>query len=593
MDQIENTSPEINHFANFGISSETLKSLERMGFTKATPIQQQTIPLLLSEKTDFLGLASTGTGKTGAFGIPLIEKIDAGRRSVQALVLCPTRELAIQVSEQIKKMGSAKQIQVATIYGGDSYRRQITAIRGGAQVVVGTPGRLIDLLDQGELELNEIETLVLDEADEMISMGFQEALETILKATENPDIDTSTWLFSATMSPEIRRVADRYLETPKTVQVKAANSDEKPKIENMYITVQDKNKLETLERLIVMNPEFYGIIFCQTKMDVAEVAEKMRHRGLRVDSLHGDRTQKEREHILRQFRDRRITVIVATDVAARGLDIQDLTHVINFNLPRETESYVHRVGRTGRNGKTGIAISLVAPNQLNMLSRIQRVTRLEMKKMAIPTVEEMKRFQIQSRLSTISSIVVDDKVRAKWNDFLQSVPLAEELSALDSKEILIKWLISQRLDFSYKEESYLDYSPNRIPRELDSSGGGRPARSDGGSRGGRNESFNSFRRGRSSDRFERGERSDRSERSERSADRFDRGGERRERSRPIREASVEKPARLAQPSARKSKESRYDFDESDVFISSTSSKGKSSAGAKRDNRGSGPVRKRR
>lgn len=566
-----------NQFASFGLSPETLKSLIQMGFTAPTPIQQETLPILIGQQTDFLGLASTGTGKTGAFGIPLVERIDAKKKKVQGLVLCPTRELALQVSEQIKKIGIHKNVQVATIYGGDSYRRQIMAIKGGAQVVVGTPGRMVDLIDQKELNLNEVETLVLDEADEMISMGFKEALETILKATENPDIESSTWLFSATMNPDIRRVADKYLESPKTVQVKALTAEEKPKIENNYITVQDKNKLETLERLIVMNPEFYGIIFCQTKMEVAEVTEKLRARSLRVDCLHGDRTQKEREFILRQFRDRRITVIVATDVAARGLDIKDLTHVINFNLPRETESYVHRVGRTGRNGKTGIAISLVAPNQLNMLARIQRVTKLEMKKTNIPSLEEIKKFQIQARLQKISSIVLDAKVKNMWKSFLEGIPLAQELSELPSEEFMIKYLISQKMDLSFQEDSFLDYSPNRIPRELD---GGSRERS-GGS-GGR--SYDSFSRGR---REFGGGRSGgfRSRRDDDSRPRRDDDSRpRRERTdrddRPRRDRDDERPRRSADSSTGASRKNA--FDESDVFIKRSNSAGERSSSSRRD-----------
>ncbi|MBC7372110.1 MAG: DEAD/DEAH box helicase, partial [Bdellovibrionaceae bacterium] len=379
-----------NSFSVFGLSAPLLKAMDEMGFTSPTPIQEKAIPMLLGPSQDFIGLASTGTGKTGAFGIPLIEKIDANLKSTQGLVLSPTRELAMQVSEQLQKLGKYKGIRVITIYGGSSYRTQIDGVKRGAHIIVATPGRLVDFLEQKIIQLKDVKTLILDEADEMISMGFKDDLEFILKQTHSDEASSSnraacrTWLFSATMSKDIRRVADQYLDKPETIEVaKVHGATDLTK--QIYYTVKDEHKNEVISRLLQIHDDFHGIIFCQTKMEVIELEDKLKKRGYAAASLHGDKQQKEREVTLRQFRAGEARILVATDVAARGLDVKDLTHVVNHSLPWDVESYVHRIGRTGRNGKEGIAISLVNPRQVSSLRRLQNVTRKTLEKAKIPS----------------------------------------------------------------------------------------------------------------------------------------------------------------------------------------------------------------
>lgn len=461
----------VDNFDSFGLSSPVMAAMLDMGFTKPTPIQRQALPLLLAGAQDFIGLASTGTGKTAAFGIPLVENIEATTKDTQALVMSPTRELALQVAEQLTLLGKKKGLRVVTIYGGASYRTQIEGIKRGAHIIVATPGRLVDFLEQKIIKLQKVKTVVLDEADEMLSMGFKEDLETILKATHPEDMDSAraacrTWLFSATMSKEVRRLAELYLENPETVQVNKTGGAET--IEQVYYTVKDAYKTEVISRLLQVLPEFYGIIFCQTKMEVAELADVLTQRGFPADSLHGDKSQAEREATLKKFKQRQVKVIVATDVAARGLDIKDLTHVVNHSLPWDSESYVHRIGRTGRNGQKGVALTLVNPEQLNLLRRVMTNTKAVLTKGVVPSADEVAGLKIKDVLDKVSTMKADAPALVLANDLIQDLIHSEDidLSSFSKEELLARFIAAYFPNVFVKKDVMLDYMGDRIPREL-------------------------------------------------------------------------------------------------------------------------------
>jgi ATP-dependent RNA helicase DeaD len=379
-------STNVNSFDELKLSPPLAKALAEMGFTAPTPIQAATLPLLLGKGTDFLGMAATGTGKTGAFGIPLLETIEPSDREPQALVMCPTRELAVQVAEQISLLGKYKGINVQCIYGGAGYKEQIMGLRRGAHVIVATPGRLVDHMTRGTVSLESVRTIVLDEADEMISMGFKEELETVLKQV--PMDASHRWFFAATMSPALRAVADTYLRTPQSVRVN--RTEMLPgTVQQFYYTVREKNKPKGVMKLIDNAESFYGLIFCQTKVVVIGLTEYLKSHGYSVDCLHGDKSQMERERVLKNIKDRTVNIVVCSDVAARGLDVKDLTHVINYSLPHDFDSYIHRIGRTGRSGSAGTAMNLVTPSQMHMVDRLQRMTRTVMQPAIFPTRKDI------------------------------------------------------------------------------------------------------------------------------------------------------------------------------------------------------------
>lgn len=508
-DSEEEAAPSENIFESWKLSKEVLKSLAEMKFTSPTPIQKQAIPMLLGREKDFVGLAATGTGKTGAFGIPLVESIDASSKSVQALVMCPTRELASQVEAQLQKMAKWKGLNTLTVFGGSSYDRQLTALKRGVHIVVGTPGRLCDLVDRKALKLNDVKTLVLDEADEMISMGFQDDLEKILGAIGDSE-EKRKWLFSATMSPEIRRVVSRYLPDYDKVEIHKQDS-EKPQIEQIYYTIYPDRKLQMLSSVLYMNPEFYGLIFCQTKREVQEITEWLKRKSFKVDCIHGDRPQRERDFILKDFRSGRVKILVATDVAARGLDINDLTHVINFSLPREIESYTHRIGRTGRAGKKGLALSIVAPHEVRILKRIQQVTKAVMTKGVAPSNDELNLFRVKDVISTLNNIDSRDEVTVRTGKFLdRKISELKDLFTFDFtvEEFLKRYLISEHSDIFENRDTSMDFvGDGVIPREMQEYGS-RPRGKEGRDRSGPREGFGGGRTssGFSRDRFERGER---------------------------------------------------------------------------------------
>ena len=404
-------------FDELNLNSSIMKSIKELGYEKPSPIQEQALPILLGDATDFIGLAATGTGKTAAFAIPLLQRIDTSKKHVQALVLCPTRELALQVAGQIDLLGKHMGIHALPIYGGAPYGDQIRGLRQGAMIVVGTPGRVVDHLERGTLSLEKVHTLILDEADEMMSMGFKDELDKILGGM--PKDGSNIWLFSATMSREVRRVADDYLQSPKQVQV---NRTEvlSTTVEQFYYLTHESNKPEILCKLIDAAEDFYGVVFCQTKQLVADLTQYLTERGYRVDCLHGDKDQRSRERTMQAFRDRKVTLLICTDVAARGLDVKDVTHVVNYSLPRELDSYVHRIGRTARSGKSGVAMSLVTPSHRGLIGRIEHLTKSKMKEGKIPTRKEVAAKKMGAFLPTFleqkNFIKAVDVMDDTWKD---------------------------------------------------------------------------------------------------------------------------------------------------------------------------------
>ncbi|WP_211653209.1 DEAD/DEAH box helicase [Planococcus alpniumensis] len=370
-------------FTELNISETTLKSVRRMGFEEATPIQEGTIRLGMEGK-DIIGQAQTGTGKTTAFGIPLIEKIDTRDGNVQGLVIAPTRELAIQVSEELYNLGKDKNVRILSVFGGQEIGRQIRALKNRPQIIVGTPGRLLDHINRRTLKLENVNTLVLDEADEMLNMGFIEDIQSIMS---NVPETRQTLLFSATMPDPIRRIAEKFMKTPEIVKIKSKEMTVE-NIEQFFVKSVEREKFDILSRLLnVQQPEL-AIVFGRTKRRVDELAHALNLRGYLAEGIHGDLSQAKRMSVLKQFKANKIDILVATDVAARGLDISGVSHVYNFDIPQDPESYVHRIGRTGRAGKKGVAVTFVTPREMGYLSIVERTTKKKMEALVPPTADE-------------------------------------------------------------------------------------------------------------------------------------------------------------------------------------------------------------
>ena len=424
---------KLEKFRELGLSEVTLDALAKKGFEEPTDIQKLTIPILLEGKKDIVGQAQTGTGKTAAFGLPMIEMIDTNQRGVKAIVLAPTRELAIQVSEEINSFSGAKRVSAFPIYGGQAIDRQISRLRRGVDIVVGTPGRVIDHIKRGTLKIDNLRYFVLDEADEMLSMGFVDDIEEILEATND---NKQVLLFSATMPPEILSIAKRYMQDYEVMRV-AKKDLTGTNTEQHYYEVKRFDKFETLCRLIDMESEFYGIVFCRTKNDVDDVANHLMNRGYDADGLHGDISQAQREKILGKLKNKRISILVATDVAARGIDVNHLTHVINYSLPQDPESYVHRIGRTGRAGRKGTAVTFVTPAEYRKLTFIQRHTKSEIHKQQLPKVKDLiesKKVKIVESLE--ASMAETGDVNSDYTKM--SADLLEKFDAADLVSLLIK-----------------------------------------------------------------------------------------------------------------------------------------------------------
>ena len=372
-------------FESLGLGERTLKAVKAKGFEEPSEIQAACIPLLLKEGTEVVGQAQTGTGKTAAFALPILETVDEEKKSVQALILTPTRELALQVSEEINSLKGDRKTEVTPIYGGASMEIQLRKLKRGVQIVVVTPGRILDHIKRGTLDLSNLVFMVLDEADEMLDMGFIEDIEEVLK---NVPETRRMLMFSATMPPQIQKLAENFMKNPTLVRTQKTDAAT-PQADQIYFEVKEADKIEALTRIIDRDPDFYGVIFCRTKLQCDEIGHKLQARGYDAEALHGDLSQRERETILRKMKERVIRILVATDVAARGLDIQDLTHVINYSLPSDPEIYIHRVGRTGRAGKEGTAITFITPSEARRFSYIKKASKSEIRKEEIPTPREV------------------------------------------------------------------------------------------------------------------------------------------------------------------------------------------------------------
>jgi ATP-dependent RNA helicase DeaD len=418
----------VTTFEALGIEEGLLQSIKALGFTEPTPIQEKAIPVLLQGTKDFIGLAQTGTGKTAAFGLPLLQLINKQDKFPQALIICPTRELCLQIANDLAtfKKGSAH-ISVTAVYGGTSITMQIRDLKKGTQIVVATPGRLIDLIERKAINLEKIQYVVLDEADEMLNMGFKDDIEFILKNTPNRQ---SIWLFSATMPAEIRQVSKRYMDKPFEITIGKTNAGA-ANIDHQYYATQHVNRYETLKRIIDFNPGIYGIIFTRTKADAQDIAEQLTREGYDIESIHGDLTQQQRDKVMGLFRDKSVKLLVATDVAARGIDVSGITHVINYELPDDTEVYTHRSGRTGRAGKSGISVSIVTPKETYRLRQIERLVNTRVHKMDIPTGKDVCRKQF---FHFIEKMLQADISHGEYEAYLPT--LKEKFADVEKEEIL-------------------------------------------------------------------------------------------------------------------------------------------------------------
>lgn len=424
-------------FEELGLEERLIKAISELGFVNPTTIQEKAIPVLLSGTKDLIGLAQTGTGKTAAFGLPLLQLIDDDKKHPQALVVCPTRELCLQIVNEIELFKKhIRGVHVVAVYGGTSIGQQIRDLKRGVQIVVATPGRLIDLIERKAINLEEISYVTLDEADEMLNMGFQDDIEFILQNTPKR---SSTWLFSATMPPEIRKVSKRYMKEPVEITVGKMNTANKS-IDHQYYVTSAQHRYETLKRLIDFNPGIYGIIFTRTKADAQEIAEKLTREGYDIDALHGDLTQQQRDKVMGQFRDKSLQLLIATDVAARGIDVQGITHVINYELPDDVEVYTHRSGRTGRAGNTGICMSIVHTRELYRLKQIQQIVLAPFHRLEIPSGKDVCRKQF---FSFMDKLLQTDITHGDYETY---VPMLEEKFADISKEEVLKRVAAMEFD---------------------------------------------------------------------------------------------------------------------------------------------------
>ncbi|PWT71127.1 MAG: ATP-dependent RNA helicase [Bacteroidetes bacterium] len=418
----------MNLFEGLGLEERLVRAISELGFTQPTPIQEKAIPVLLSGTKDLVGLAQTGTGKTAAFGLPLLQLIQQDQKFPQALVVCPTRELCLQIVNEMdlfKKF--APGMHVLAVYGGASIGVQIRDLKRGVQIVVATPGRLIDLIERKAIHLEEIKYVVLDEADEMLNMGFQDDIEFILQNTPKRD---ATWLFSATMPPEIRRVSRKYMKQPFEITIGKVNTGNK-NIDHQYYVTAAHHRYDTLKRVIDFNPGLYGIIFTRTKADAQNIAERLTREGYDIDALHGDLTQQQRDKVMGEFREKTLQLLIATDVAARGIDVQGITHVINYELPDDVEVYTHRSGRTGRAGNTGVCLSIVHMREIGKLRQIERMVQAPFHKAEIPSGKEVCRKQFFHFMEKLLQADISH------GDYETYVPmLAEKFEGISKEEVL-------------------------------------------------------------------------------------------------------------------------------------------------------------
>ena len=461
---MEENIPSFSTFEELGIIPSILQAIEELGYERPMPIQAQVIPVILGNTEngaarDVVGLAQTGTGKTAAFGLPLLQSVDVARREPQALVLAPTRELCLQIAGDLQDYAKyIRGLNILPVYGGSSIGSQIGALKRGVHVVVATPGRLIDLIERGAVSLEAINTLVLDEADEMLSMGFQEDIETILAGIPEQH---RTMLFSATMPKQIASIANNYMTDPVEVTIGHKNEGS-ANVKHRYYLVHAKDKYAALKRIVDFYPSVYGIVFCRTRKDTQEIAAQLMADGYNADALHGDLSQAQRDTVMNKFRMKNIQLLVATDVAARGLDVDDLTHVINYGLPDDIEVYTHRSGRTGRAGKRGTSICIIHIKERRRLNDIERVIGKEFEKALVPTAEQITAKQLFNLADRLEKVEVKEEQIASLLE-----PIYKKLSWL-STEDLIKRIVSlefNRMIEYYKDSADLDIPEERRPRD--------------------------------------------------------------------------------------------------------------------------------
>jgi len=435
----------MNPFIQLGIRHDIVNAITELGFENPTPIQEQSIPVLLTGSNDFVGLAQTGTGKTAAFGLPLLELLDFTQNHPQALVLCPTRELCLQITNDLKNYAKKMaNVNVVAVYGGASIQDQLRQIRRGVQIVVATPGRMLDIINRKAIDFSDVKYVVLDEADEMLNMGFQEDIDNILSTT--PD-EKKTWLFSATMPAEVRRIAKKYMENPFELTMGTKNTGN-ANIEHEYYVVRAREKYAAFKRIVDFNPEIFGIVFCRTKIETQEIAEALIKDGYNADSLHGDLSQQQRDKVMKRYRERSLQLLIATDVAARGIDVNDVTHVINYSLPDEIENYTHRSGRTARAGKTGVSISIINAKEFGKIRQIEKVIGKQFIKAEIPTGFDVVEKQLFALVHKVHNVEVNEE------QIEQYLPRIMAEFADLSKEDIIKRFAS--LEFN----RFLDYYEN-------------------------------------------------------------------------------------------------------------------------------------
>ncbi len=432
-------------FEALGLSKGLVESVQLLGFEVPTPIQEKAIPVLLEGNRDFVGLAQTGTGKTAAFGLPLLDLIDEKSRDTQALVLAPTRELCLQITNDLENFSEkVKRINIVAVYGGSSITDQIRSIKKGAQIIVATPGRLIDLIGRKAINLNTIRFVVLDEADEMLNMGFKEDLDEILQHTPK---EKNVWLFSATMPREVKSISKNYMTDPFELTVGEQNKGN-VNIDHQYVLISEKDKYLALKRILDYTPEIFGLIFCRTRIDTQRIAENLMKDGYNADSLHGDLTQQQRDRVMVKFRSRALQILVATDVAARGIDVDDITHVIHLNIPDEMEFYTHRSGRTARAGKKGISIALISRRELSKVKQIERTLKAPFTRMMIPTGSEVCQKQLIALMHKVREVKVNEE---DIEEFLPAV--YDELKDLTKQELIKRFA-------SIEFNRFLDYYKN-------------------------------------------------------------------------------------------------------------------------------------
>ncbi|MDY5161602.1 DEAD/DEAH box helicase [Leuconostoc citreum] len=489
-------------FSELGLSQDILDAIATHGYVEATPIQEKTIPLTLAGK-DVIGQAQTGTGKTAAFGLPILEHIDLSNKNIQALIVSPTRELAIQTAEELKKLGRDKHVDVQVVFGGADIRRQIQNLKSHPQILVGTPGRLLDHINRKTVKIDNVKTLVLDEADEMLNMGFLDDIESIIK---NTPADRQTLLFSATMPPAIKRIGVKFMTNPEHIQIEAKELTT-DLVDQYFVRMRENEKFDTMTRIFDVQAPKLAIVFGRTKRRVEELSRGLEARGYRAAGLHGDLTQQMRSRVLAQFKSHEINILVATDVAARGLDVKDVTHVYNFDIPQDPESYVHRIGRTGRAGAKGVSVTLVAPNEMDYLRAVEDLTKKRMTPLEPASLKEARIGKIKNAADEVHNIV-------KKTDVSEIQTEVDKLTNQYSSEELAAALLSSVADLE-KQNTPVEITRERpLPRRRNGNGsrngggrGGDRRGNGGGYRGGnrsggsRNGGGNRERRGNSERRF--------------------------------------------------------------------------------------------